>query len=129
MTTESNPGEQETGEQITVELIKGVQGYCVGVNNYRICGPKPWGGGSIERAWKTTKNDVLAAFLSPDERHQWLADDLTVVSVNSHTALEAERDALREALELVSKNWNHWAALDWRNFIINHARPALGETK
>lgn len=95
-------------EQIKVELINGVEGQCVAVNDYRICGPKPYGGGSVAKSWTTDKNDILRAFLTPDEKHAWLADGLQVVSVNQHQALVAERERLSRTLRQVRN-----AALVW----------------
>ncbi len=35
-----------------MELINGVEGGALYLEDYRIAGPKPWGGGSIEKTWK-----------------------------------------------------------------------------
>lgn len=72
--------EAKQQESVSVELIDGETGRCIGINDYRICGPKPIHG-VVVTLWKTTKNDVLRAFLTPDEKHDWLAKDLTVVPV------------------------------------------------
>lgn len=98
-TTTHQPAARGGGERVTVELINGVEGQCVGINDYRICGPKPWGGGSVAQSWTTDKNEVLRAFLTPDEKHAWLADDLEVVSVKQHHSLVAEREQLITALQ------------------------------
>jgi hypothetical protein len=34
---------------------------CIYLNDYRIAGEKPWGGGTTLRAWKITGKDLLAA--------------------------------------------------------------------
>lgn len=83
-------------EQIAVELIDGETGRCIGINEYRVCGPKPIRG-VVVTSWKTTKNDVLRAFLTPDEKHDWLTKDLTVVPVEQ-TRLAALVPKLVEAL-------------------------------
>lgn len=107
-TTTHQPAARGGGEGVKVELINGVEGQCVAVNDYRICGPKPWGGGSIAKSWTTDKNDVLRAFLTPDQKHAWLADELEVVSVNQHQALVAERESyaqlLKAAKSLIAMN-------------------------
>lgn len=36
--------------------------HCVYLNNFRIVGGKPWGGGSIVKEWKVTLKDVIRAF-------------------------------------------------------------------
>lgn len=79
--------EPET-DRIAVHLIDGVEGQCVSVNDYRICGPKPYGGGSITQSWTTTKEDVLRAFLTPDQKHEWLSKELAIIPA------ETLRDAI-----------------------------------
>ena len=38
--------------KMNIEVISGCEGYCLGVNNRRVCGNKPWGGGSVIAKWK-----------------------------------------------------------------------------
>ncbi len=40
--------EKETWEEekITIAVIKGVEGPCLSINDKRVAGPKPWGGGT-----------------------------------------------------------------------------------
>lgn len=99
---QEQPAARGGGERVKVELINGVEGQCVGVNDYRICGPKPWGGGSVAKSWTTDKNDVLRAFLTPDQKHAWLADELEVVSMREHQVLVAEREGLQQTLAGIS---------------------------
>lgn len=35
----------------TVDIVRGPEGCCLVVNDYRICGPKPWGGGKLVERW------------------------------------------------------------------------------
>ena len=42
----------------TVTIIKGVEGFAVLINDYRVAGPKAWGGGKIIREW-TIKTDLI----------------------------------------------------------------------
>lgn len=37
------------------EVIRGVEGCCLALDDTRIAGPKPWGGGSVIHAWETDK--------------------------------------------------------------------------
>lgn len=37
----------------TFEVIRGVEGCCLALDDTRIAGPKPWGGGTVIHAWKT----------------------------------------------------------------------------
>lgn len=84
------------GERVTVELIDGEAGRCIGINEYRVCGPKPIHG-VVVTSWKTTRNDILRAFLTPDEKHDWLAKDLTVVPAE-HARLAALMPGLEAVL-------------------------------
>jgi hypothetical protein len=52
---------------IEVIHVSGVEGPSLYINNYRVSGPKPWGGGTTVREWKTTLRDILIAILGdPD---------------------------------------------------------------
>ena len=48
-------------DKITIEIINGSEGQCVVINNYRVAGPKPWGGGFVEKSWTASKQDILTA--------------------------------------------------------------------
>ena len=37
----------------TFEVIRGVEGCCLALDDTRIAGPKPWGGGTVIHAWET----------------------------------------------------------------------------
>lgn len=37
------------------EVVQGVEGCCLLLDNERIAGPKPWGGGRVIRSWTTRK--------------------------------------------------------------------------
>ena len=51
-------------KKIKIELIKGVGGYSISLNDYRICGEKPWGGGKILGSWLVNV-DVIEKQFSP----------------------------------------------------------------
>lgn len=64
-------------EKIPIMHCAGVEGPSLYINNYRVCGPKPWGGGKVIKEWKDAeKGDILHA----------LGDDF-VQAVNAHEAL------------------------------------------
>lgn len=48
-------------EKFTLEIIGGVEGDCIALNNYRLAGPKPWGGGAVKKSWKVSREDILRA--------------------------------------------------------------------
>lgn len=37
------------------EVVSGVEGCCLALDDTRIAGPKPWGGGTVIHAWETDK--------------------------------------------------------------------------
>ena len=46
-------------EKTTVTVISGVEGYSVYINNYRIAGNKPWGGGKVVCEFKVDKQKII----------------------------------------------------------------------
>ncbi len=48
------------------EVIRGVEGCCLTLDDTRIAGPKPWGGGTVIHAWETG-NEYKAV----DTRSRW----------------------------------------------------------
>jgi hypothetical protein len=34
-----------------IELINGAEGLSLYIDDFRICGPKPWGGGTVIASW------------------------------------------------------------------------------
>ncbi len=52
-------------------LCEGVEGKSVYLNDYRIAGPKPWGGGKVLQAWKVSADDIqMSGVLSRRTRKQ-----------------------------------------------------------
>lgn len=49
-----------------ITLVTGVNGLSVYINNYRIAGPKPWGGGQHVKEWKVEASLIQEALkMSP----------------------------------------------------------------
>jgi len=44
-----------------IEIVQGVEGQCLVVNDYRVAGPKPWGGGTVIKTWVREKKDFKEA--------------------------------------------------------------------
>ena len=42
-------------------IVSGVEGTAVYLNDFRIAGPKPWGGGKIVRSWDIAPEDLESA--------------------------------------------------------------------
>ena len=54
-------------ERVEVVMVSGVEGPSVYINDRRVCGNKPWGGGRVHSRWGTTKMDVLRALFTDEE--------------------------------------------------------------
>lgn len=48
-------------EKMKLEYVSGVEGNSIYLNDFRIAGPKPWGGGKVLKSWEIDKEDVLRA--------------------------------------------------------------------
>jgi len=48
-----------------IELINGIEGMCIGINNIRIAGPKPWAGGKVIKSWDIDDSYILEALSAP----------------------------------------------------------------
>ncbi len=45
----------------SVIYMWGVEGNSLYINDYRVCGPKPWGGGKVLKEWKIIPEDLERA--------------------------------------------------------------------
>lgn len=43
---------------ILIELVDGVEGPSLYLNQHRIAGPKPWGGGKVRLSWNLSESEV-----------------------------------------------------------------------
>jgi hypothetical protein len=72
----------------TFEVIRGVEGCCLALDDTRIAGPKPWGGGTVIHAWETAKEykavDVNSRhyklFGTPERAAQLITDNCKYLS-------------------------------------------------
>jgi hypothetical protein len=55
----------DSGRVIEIVIISGVEGPSVYLDNHRIAGNKPWGGGDVLYEWKADLADILAALRLP----------------------------------------------------------------
>ena len=53
-------------KKVNIAVIKGVEGFCLAINDYRVCGPKPWGGGSVVHEFEVDLHHILKAL--PDAK-------------------------------------------------------------
>lgn len=50
-------------KEITIRRILGVAGSCLVINDYRVAGPKPWGGGKIIETYTIPYDNVAGHFV------------------------------------------------------------------
>lgn len=48
-------------EEIEITVVDGVAGPSLYIDDYRVAGPKPWGGGSQTITWKVKMKYILEA--------------------------------------------------------------------
>jgi hypothetical protein len=48
-------------DNIKIEVISGVERACLALNNTRVAGPKPWGGGRITNTFVSDQDRILDA--------------------------------------------------------------------
>lgn len=46
---------------IEIMTVAGPEGVCLYVDNYRVCGPKPWGGGKTKDKFMVDINELYKA--------------------------------------------------------------------
>ena len=47
--------------KLKLSVIRGPEGLAVYLCDYRIAGPKPWGGGALVEEWTITRGDIRQA--------------------------------------------------------------------
>jgi hypothetical protein len=51
--------EKKTVDKISIDIVDGVEGLSLYINDYRVAGPKPWGGGTIKKQWRVKKETFI----------------------------------------------------------------------
>lgn len=52
---------KNSSENVKITLVKGVYGFSVYINDHRVAGGKPWGGGQVIKEWILLKESINAA--------------------------------------------------------------------
>lgn len=47
--------------RVKISVIDGVEGLCLGINERRVAGPKPWGGGHVIKEWDVEIAEIIHA--------------------------------------------------------------------
>ena len=65
-------------EKVKIELVNGCEGKSIYIDDYRVAGSKPWGGGNTEKVWTANKEDIISAisrtskcYKSEDKDEYW----------------------------------------------------------
>ena len=66
---QTNPNNMDE-KKCKIEMIGGAEGSCLSLNDFRIAGPKPWGGGSVTKSWDTSIENVLTAIADRHENNK-----------------------------------------------------------
>ena len=56
-----NKTEKELREKFELCICKGIEGYCIYLNDFRIAGNKPWGRGKNIKTWQISLEDIEQA--------------------------------------------------------------------
>ena len=56
-------------KSVRIEVVEGREGPCLLMNDYRVAGPKPWGGGKVNQRfqWDTTTKRLMEAISRSEE--------------------------------------------------------------
>lgn len=47
--------------RVGITLVAGVEGMALYIHDYRVAGPKPWGGGTVQHEWVADIDDIREA--------------------------------------------------------------------
>lgn len=47
--------------KVIIEIVKGVEGDCLVINDRRVAGPKPWGGGTVTKTFTAEVEEIKEA--------------------------------------------------------------------
>ena len=53
---------------LRLQIVSGVEGSCAYLGDYRIAGPKPWGGGHVTHDWRVDPDDIEHAIAAWNQR-------------------------------------------------------------
>jgi len=73
---------------IKIETVRGVEGNSIYIDDFRVAGSKPWGGGSLIQHWDTTVEEILTALAISHEEDKVVYE---VVSYNGKYRITFER--------------------------------------
>lgn len=82
-----------------IELIGGVEGDSLAINDKRVAGPKPWGGGRVKRTWRMVPVEFIIEAVGKGGAVPALPKErLDEISKDPESATNEEFDALKGLL-------------------------------
>lgn len=68
-------------KKFELQLVDGVEGNSLYLNEHRIAGPKPWGGGNVIKKWVVEADDIERALRLPEgtiesNAKSWMEEDI-----------------------------------------------------
>lgn len=92
-------------KEYDVYVVSGVEGPSVYVNDTRMAGPKPWGGGKTIYSWKTRGQDVLDCFVRDRVKFWQLhhQDDGTPIEKEVHLSLRTNKKVAKKTAKKTNK--------------------------
>lgn len=72
-------------DKVTIQVMSGPEGPCISINDYRVSGPKPWGGGNLTAEYEADVSHILSA--------------VGGVSLGKYRALEAKLQEVQAQLD------------------------------
>jgi hypothetical protein len=92
-------------DKYEVLFMQGVEGPSIYINDYRICGNKPWGGGTIGHKWQTTLDSIINAIPALTALREEVENQRNKRKHEEELKLEAyeENGNLRAALQAVER--------------------------
>lgn len=88
-------------DKVSIEVVSGVEGPSVYINDYRVAGNKPWGGGRVTHSWKVEQKyfvDTLQRITNIPEL------DLIQLTKDEYR-LKSERYQAKKRKTLFFKKW------------------------
>ena len=102
-------------DTVKVEIIKGVEGLSVCIDDTRICGSKPWGGGTVIAKWDKVPKEYLEEVL------------VNVIDLQAENKKLKEQqlteDAIAEIVLQTNKDWDNYEGFD--NFELFIAKAII----
>lgn len=89
---------------VVLVLANGVEGRCLYMNDTRIAGPKPWGGGTTEKTWVVSCDEIARALPDSEDDALYNVRRLRAIIRDHEKTIKQLRAALSEANTTMSNS-------------------------